>query len=118
MLFTFQLLYLKRLLSQTENSGRLEFEITRVYSIFSVNHISVFVCVGVLRPSQLNGVMSSAVSLPNHTFTGQALSSKWLTSIVHILSPETDNCPSFSHVQSLPREREKEKKNETDENLF
>ena len=33
---------------------------------------SVFVCVEVLRPSQPNGVMSSAVSLPNHTFTGQA----------------------------------------------
>ena len=31
-----------------------------------------FVCVEVLRPSQSNGVMSSAVSLPNHTFTGQA----------------------------------------------
>ena len=29
------------------------------------------------------------VSLPNHAFTGQALSSKRLTSIVHILSPET-----------------------------
>ena len=29
-------------------------------------------CVEVLRPSQPNGVMSSAVSLPNHTFTGQA----------------------------------------------
>ena len=39
--------------------------------------------------------MSSAVSLPNHTFTGQAQSSKRLTSIVHILSPETDNCPSW-----------------------
>ena len=34
--------------------------------------ISMFVCVEVLRPSQPNGVMSSAVSLPNHTFTGQA----------------------------------------------
>ena len=33
---------------------------------------SLFVCVEVLRPSQPNGVMSSAVSLPNHTFTGQA----------------------------------------------
>ena len=33
---------------------------------------AVFVCVEVLRPSQPNGVMSSAVSLPNHTFTGQA----------------------------------------------
>ena len=30
------------------------------------------VCVEVLRPSQPNGVMSSTVSLPNHTFTGQA----------------------------------------------
>ena len=32
----------------------------------------IIVCVEVLRPSQPNGVMSSAVSLPNHTFTGQA----------------------------------------------
>ena len=54
-----------------------------------------FVCVEVLLPSQPNGVMSSAVSLPNHTFTGQAQSSKRLTSIVHILLPETDNCPSW-----------------------
>ena len=37
------------------------------------NHdFCLFVCVEVLRPSQPNGVMSSAVSLPNHTFTGQA----------------------------------------------
>ena len=42
-------------------------------------HVSVivfllllFVCVEVLQPSQHNGVMSSEVSLPNHTFTGQA----------------------------------------------
>ena len=33
---------------------------------------AVFVCVEVLRPSQPNWVMSSAVSLLNHTFTGQA----------------------------------------------
>ena len=32
----------------------------------------LFVYVEVLRPRQPNGVMSSAVSLPNHTFTGQA----------------------------------------------
>ena len=57
--------------------------------------IVLFVCVEVLRPSQPNWVMSSAVSLPNHTFNGQAYSSKRLTSIVHILSPETDNCPSW-----------------------
>ena len=31
-----------------------------------------FVCVEVLRSSQPTGVMSSAVSLPNHTFAGQA----------------------------------------------
>ena len=30
------------------------------------------VCVEVLWPSQPNGVMSSMVSLPNHTYTGQA----------------------------------------------
>ena len=29
-------------------------------------------CVEVLLPSQPNGVMSSAVSLPNHMFTGHA----------------------------------------------
>ena len=33
---------------------------------------ALFVCVEVLRPNQPNGVMSSTVSLPNHTFTGQA----------------------------------------------
>ena len=38
----------------------------------SVKLFCLFVCVEVLRPSQPNGVMSSAVSLPNHTFTGQA----------------------------------------------
>ena len=32
----------------------------------------MFVCGEVLRSSQPNGVMSSAVSLPSHTFTGQA----------------------------------------------
>ena len=31
----------------------------------------LFVCVEVLWPSQPNGVMSTAVSLPDHTFTGQ-----------------------------------------------
>ena len=34
--------------------------------------MSLFVCVEILRPSQSSGVMSSAVSLPNHMFTGQA----------------------------------------------
>ena len=31
-----------------------------------------FVCVEILRPSKPKGVMSRAVSLPNHTFTRQA----------------------------------------------
>ena len=55
----------------------------------------MFVCVEVLQPNHPNGVMSSVVSLSNHTFTGQARSSKRVTSIVHILSPETANCPSW-----------------------
>ena len=38
--------------------------------------------------------MSSEVGIPNHTLTGQAYSSKLLASIVHILSPETDNYPT------------------------
>ena len=42
------------------------------YSQNRVDSFVCFFCVEVLRPSQLNGVMSSAVSLPNHTFTGQA----------------------------------------------
>ena len=61
----------------------------------SLSVIDLFVCVEVLPPSQPNRVMSSAVSLPNHNFIGQAESFKRLTSIVHILSPETDNCPSW-----------------------
>ena len=35
--------------------------------------IVFFVCVEVLRPSQPTRVMSSVVSLSNHTFTGQAV---------------------------------------------
>ena len=66
----------------------------KCFKMLSAKIFCLFVCVEVLRPSQPNGVMSSAVSLPNHTFTGQAWSSKRLTSIVHILSSETDNCPS------------------------
>ena len=40
--------------------------------VFTKQYDPLFVCVGVLRPSQPNGVMSSAVSLPNHVLTGQA----------------------------------------------
>ena len=34
--------------------------------------ITMCVCDEVLRPSQPNGVLLSMVTLPNHTFTGQA----------------------------------------------
>ena len=50
--------------------------VSRTCSDNSAQHsavcICLFVCVEVVRPSQPNGVMSSAVSLPNHTCTGQA----------------------------------------------
>ena len=39
--------------------------------VFSLT-CTYFICVEILRPSQPNGVMSSAVRIPNHTFTGQA----------------------------------------------
>ena len=51
-----------------------------------------FVCVEVLGTSEPNRTMSSVLSLPNHTFNGHTYS-KRLTSIVHILSLETDKCP-------------------------
>ena len=54
----------------------------------------LFVCVEVLRPSQLQGVMSSTVVYLTTRLLGRQ-SSKRLTSIVHILSPATDNCPSW-----------------------
>ena len=41
-------------------------------SISFSKSVCSFVCVEVLRPNQPNGVMSSAVILPNHAFTGQA----------------------------------------------
>ena len=66
--------------------------ITNYSSLFP---LTWFVCIEVLQPSQHIGVMSSIVSLPNHTFTGQTLSSKRWTKIVHILLPETDKCPSW-----------------------
>ena len=53
----------------------LSYFIMKFLSYFIMKFLSLsclFVCVEVLRPSQPNGVMSSAVSLPNHTFTGQA----------------------------------------------
>ena len=54
---------------QVANNKSLD-QTAQLICTFIVN--TCFVCVEVLRPSQPNGVMSSAVSLPNHTFTGQA----------------------------------------------
>ena len=52
-------------------SGEKDFQVFLPYMGMAAI-LFLFVCVEVLRPSQPNGVMSSAVSLPNHTFTGQA----------------------------------------------
>ena len=41
------------------------------FSDFRPPLMNDFVCVEVSWPSQPNGVMSSTVSLPSHTFTGQ-----------------------------------------------
>ena len=46
--------------------------VMHLYKHIKHKFMFVCVCVEVLRPSQPNGVMSSTVSLPNHTFTGQA----------------------------------------------
>ena len=40
--------------------------------LIKIHKACLFACVEVLWPSQPNEVVSSAVSLPNHTFTGQA----------------------------------------------
>ena len=52
--------------------GRVQKIFQNYHQILLVSRFICVVCVEVLRPSQPNGVMSSAVSLPNHTFTGQA----------------------------------------------
>ena len=54
----------------------------------------LFVCFGVLRPSQhyLSYFWAGQFTYPH--FLGRLIH-KWLTSTVHILSPETDNCPSW-----------------------
>ena len=40
--------------------------------VLTAGDVKDTICVEVLQPSQPNGVMLSAVSLPNHMFTGQA----------------------------------------------
>ena len=52
--------------------------------------VGLFVCVDVLRPSQPNGVMSSAVT----RLLGRLSPLSGYPVLVHILSPENDNCPS------------------------
>ena len=42
------------------------------YTHTKLYNVCLFVCVEVLQPSQSRAVMSSEVSLPKHTFTGQA----------------------------------------------
>ena len=48
------------------------FDDSVIFPALSCKYGGLFVCTEVTQPSQPNGAMSSAVSLPNHTFTGQA----------------------------------------------
>ena len=59
------LLSILRLYILGKNFSRQHFEI--FFLFFLENRIWLIDCVEVLHPSQPNGVMSSAVSLPNHT---------------------------------------------------
>ena len=54
--------------------GKTMVAVTSAHSSLTWHHLFLilFVCVEVLQSSQPNGVMSSVVSLPSHTFTGQA----------------------------------------------
>ena len=48
---------------------------SRIFTMFIMKLKALYawlLCAEVLQPSQPNGVMSSAVSLPNHMLTGQA----------------------------------------------
>ena len=94
-----RILYIKS--AKTVNEMTLN-ELIKLTTLWTTgpSPLILFGCVQVLWPSQPTGVMSSMVSLLN-TFTGQALSTKRLTSIVHILLPP-DNCPSwFSRRERL-----------------
>ena len=62
----------KNLLKISKENTSADLFVLRFYGPVNPMGSCRFVCVEVLRPSQPNGVMSSAVSLPNHTFTGQA----------------------------------------------
>ena len=69
----------KSILLSAHVSNKLLDESQTVYTHFAATDLalpcflrSLLVCVEVLQPSQPNGVMLSVISLPNHTFTGQA----------------------------------------------
>ena len=57
----------------------------------------LFVCAEVLWPSQPIGVMLSTVNLPNHTFSGQAQTSKLFTSIASAQKLTTALLESADH---------------------
>ena len=68
---------------------------------------SAAVVISSLRPSQPNRVMSSMVSLPKHTFTGQAYFSKRLTVL----------CTFFRQKLTLWLPFLNQRKGETEENI-
>ena len=67
----------------------------------------LYVCVEILWPSQPIRVMLSVVRLPNHTFPGQALSSKQLNKLVLVCIPSPEKIcfrklEQFSQSSKLP----------------
>ena len=65
----------KLLIFLQQNINVFEYNLATTVNEFVINELvndALFVCVEVLRPSQPSGVMLSAVSWSNHTFTGQA----------------------------------------------
>ena len=62
--------------------------------ICTVISVILFVCVEVLRPSNPMGSCRAWSVYLSILLMGRLKSSKRLTGIVHVLSPETDNCPS------------------------
>ena len=79
------------------NSGiGLIFNLSSILYLYSVSSdlaLHYFGLISVLRPFNTFKAISSAVSYPNHTVSGQASKAVYQL-LVHILLPVTDNCSS------------------------
>ena len=66
-------------------------------------HLLVSGLISVLRPFNTFWVILGAVSYPNHTVPGQ-VSKAVYQYLVHIISPVTDNCSSWTYMPDPPPE--------------